>query len=244
MQLLLDTHITLWAQPSSLPETARALLEEGSNELLVSTAAVWEVAIKHAKWPADMPTPANDFHDHVLVAGWRALDIDARSAILTQSLPALHGDPFDRIMIAQAITHGIGLVTHDSKIELYIQQLQTSHIVKVWATPASPPVLPALARPLYRGEHFPRFRVHLTALERHQHIRADGMQKAVLPLIPFNKPSQKNKNPANRRGSPKSFRAYKRIKPAAQPHLAGQPRRLRPWLHPSSPASLPARPRP
>lgn len=133
MQLLLDTHIALWAlyQPESLPSPARDLLEDSDNELFVSTAAVWEVAIKHAKWPADMPTPAEAFHGHVLVAGWRVLDIDAHSAILTQTLPALHADPFDRIMIAQAVTHGVRLVTHDSKIELYVPQLHTPYILKV-----------------------------------------------------------------------------------------------------------------
>ncbi|CAG9173593.1 type II toxin-antitoxin system VapC family toxin [Cupriavidus respiraculi] len=121
MNLLLDTHIALWAlyQPSSLPATARSYLEDPSNDLAVSVAAVWEVAIKNAKAPDSMPAHPAEFTADIDAAGWKVRSIEVGDVIRLHGLPAIHSDPFDRLMIAQAMSHGLELLTADTKIAAY-----------------------------------------------------------------------------------------------------------------------------
>ncbi len=124
MRLLLDTHIALWsiADDPRLSVEARNLITEPANEILVSVASLWEIAIKHALsrlGRADMALSAQQAHQYFREAGYRMLGIGAAHAIAVEALPALHGDPFDRILVAQALTEPARLVTHDTKVAAY-----------------------------------------------------------------------------------------------------------------------------
>jgi PIN domain nuclease of toxin-antitoxin system len=123
VRLLLDTHIALWAVTDDLQlsEAARALIVEPANEVFISVAAIWEIAIKHAvrrrvsAMPVSAETALNDF----LAAGFQVLDIIPAHVLALEALPALHGDPFDRIMVAQALSTPLRLLTRDTKIAEY-----------------------------------------------------------------------------------------------------------------------------
>ena len=123
MRLLLDTHIALWAVTDDLQlsEAARALIVEPANEVFISVAVIWEVAIKHAvrcrvsAMPVSAQTALQDF----LAAGFLVLDIIPAHALALEALPGLHGDPFDRIMVAQALSTPLRLLTHDTKVAAY-----------------------------------------------------------------------------------------------------------------------------
>src|ERR1700722_15823693 len=123
MRLLLDTHIALWAVTDDLhlSEVARALIVEPANEVFISVAAIWEIAIKHAvkrrvsAMPVSAQTALNDF----LAAGFIVLDIIPAHVLALESLPGLHGDPFDRIMVAQALSTPLRLLTRDTKVAAY-----------------------------------------------------------------------------------------------------------------------------
>jgi PIN domain nuclease of toxin-antitoxin system len=121
MRLLLDTHIALWAVTDDLrlSEKARALIVEPANEVFISVAAIWEIAIKHARrlstMPASAATALNDFRG----AGFQVLDIIPAHVLALEALPALHGDPFDRIMVAQALSTPLHLLTRDTKVAAY-----------------------------------------------------------------------------------------------------------------------------
>ena len=124
MRLLLDTHIALWAIADSprLSAKARALIDDPANQILVSAASVWEISIKHALArgaPDDMPISGEEalgyFHD----AGFEMLDISPAHAANIEPLPPLHADPFDRILIAQALAIPVRLLTHDARVVAY-----------------------------------------------------------------------------------------------------------------------------
>jgi PIN domain nuclease of toxin-antitoxin system len=124
MRLLLDTHIALWsiADDPRLSGEARNLIAEPANEILVSVASLWEIAIKHALsrlGRADMALSAHQAHQYFREAGYHMLGIDAAHAIAVEALPALHGDPFDRILVAQALSEPARLITHDTKVAAY-----------------------------------------------------------------------------------------------------------------------------
>ena len=124
MRLLLDTHIALWAILDSprLTAHARQLIEDPDNQVMVSSATIWEIAIKHALArgvPTDMPISAQQAIDFFRGAGFELLDITAAHAVAVESLPPLHGDPFDRIIVAQCLTIPLRLLTHDAKVAAY-----------------------------------------------------------------------------------------------------------------------------
>ena len=124
MRLLLDTHIALWAILNSprLTAHARKLIEDPDNQVMVSSATIWEIAIKHALArgaPTDMPISAQQAIDYFRGAGFELLDITAAHAVAVESLPPLHGDPFDRIIVAQCLTIPLRLLTHDAKVAAY-----------------------------------------------------------------------------------------------------------------------------
>ncbi|MFA5081774.1 MAG: type II toxin-antitoxin system VapC family toxin [Hydrogenophilaceae bacterium] len=121
MNLLLDTQIALWALTNSerLGAPARALIEDPSNEIFVSTASVWEIAIKHALGRGDMPITGNRAAVLFAESGYRELAITWRHAAAVDTLPAIHGDPFDRILIAQAQTEPMRLLSRDATVAAY-----------------------------------------------------------------------------------------------------------------------------
>ncbi|MEX2445143.1 MAG: type II toxin-antitoxin system VapC family toxin [Alkalispirochaeta sp.] len=121
MNLLLDTHIALWAVTDSphLPETARRLLTDPAHHVWVSAASVWEISIKHALGREAMPISGAEAIHWFALSGYRDLAISSAHAATVDSLPAIHGDPFDRILVAQAQTEPLRLLTHDEVISRY-----------------------------------------------------------------------------------------------------------------------------
>jgi PIN domain nuclease of toxin-antitoxin system len=117
VRLLLDSHVLIWASRAELSNTVLDLIHDESNALYVSVAALWEIAIKSGSGklsvPADLPERLDEM-DMTL------LPISAAHAWSVRNLPRLrHGDPFDRLMVAQAMAEGMTLVTHDRKLRDY-----------------------------------------------------------------------------------------------------------------------------
>ena len=121
MKLLLDTHLLLWAagSPDQLSAVARPLLEDPSNELLFSAASLWELAIKRSLGRSDFQVDARVLRRGLLDNGYQELAITAEHAVSIDSLPPIHKDPFDRILVAQAIVEGITLLTADAWVAKY-----------------------------------------------------------------------------------------------------------------------------
>jgi PIN domain nuclease of toxin-antitoxin system len=120
MNLIFDTHLLLWAIGASdkLPSTVRTLLS-GNNHLWFSVVNVWEVAIKVGLGRDSAMIPPSLFRETLLQSGYRELPILSAHALATVSLPSLHGDPFDRMLIAQATTEGMLLLTSDVRLSQY-----------------------------------------------------------------------------------------------------------------------------
>ena len=121
MKLLLDTHLLLWAaaQPERLPEVARVLLEAPENELVFSVASVWEVAIKSALGRNDFAVDAAVLRRGLIENGYLELPVAGEHAVAVPTLPPLHRDPFDRLLVAQAQIEGIMLLTVDPLVAAY-----------------------------------------------------------------------------------------------------------------------------
>lgn len=111
----------LWAagDPSALPADAHALIEDPDNELIVSAASLWEVAIKRALGRSDFQVDARLLRRGLLDNGYRELPIASEHAVAIDGLPPIHTDPFDRILVAQALVEGITLLTSDSIVARY-----------------------------------------------------------------------------------------------------------------------------
>lgn len=116
MRLLLDTHIALWAITDSprLSTRARELILAPASEIFVSAASVWEITIKHSLNRGNMPVSGAE-----AARGYVLLPITADHAAATGTLPHIHADPFDRILIAQAITEPLRLMTCDATVAKY-----------------------------------------------------------------------------------------------------------------------------
>lgn len=121
MKLLLDTHLLLWAagMPDRLSAEARALIDTPENELLFSAGSLWEIAIKRGLGRDDFQVDARLLRRALLDNGYRELPIGSEHAVAIDSLPPIHKDPFDRMLVAQATVEGITLVTTDSVVAQY-----------------------------------------------------------------------------------------------------------------------------
>lgn len=121
MKLLLDTQILLWAagQPDRLSNTARGLLEDAGNELLFSAASLWEIAIKSSLGREDFRVEPRLLRRGLLDSGYMELPITSQHAVGVSSLPLLHKDPFDRLLVAQALEEGIALLSADDRLTAY-----------------------------------------------------------------------------------------------------------------------------
>ena len=126
MKLLLDTHVLLWAAgtPRRLPRAARALLEDEANELVFSAASLWEVAIKQQLGREDFRADARLLRRGLLDNGYTELPVTSAHAVALDLLPPLHKDPFDRMLIAQALVEGIMLLTADANLARYPGPIQ------------------------------------------------------------------------------------------------------------------------
>jgi PIN domain nuclease of toxin-antitoxin system len=121
MRLLLGTHILLWAldEPERLDPETRDLLEDPGNEIFSSAASIWEIAIKARLGRADCPVRPEAIIDGAVATGFAELPIRTVTAALVATLPLHHRDPFDRLLVAQAIAEPLRLFTVDAKLALY-----------------------------------------------------------------------------------------------------------------------------
>ena len=121
MKLLLDTHLLLWAagQPKRLSATARKLIENPQNTLLFSPASLWEISIKRSLGREDFKADPRLLRRGLLDNGYVELPITSEHAVALESLPPIHKDPFDRILVAQSIVEGITLLTTDPTLAKY-----------------------------------------------------------------------------------------------------------------------------
>lgn len=121
MKLLLDTHVLLWAagEPSKLPSDAHALISDPKNDLLFSVASLWEVSIKRGLGRADFKVDPKLLRRGLLDHGYDELPITSSHVVAVDSLPVIHKDPFDRMLVAQAIIEGALLLTVDSLLMKY-----------------------------------------------------------------------------------------------------------------------------
>jgi PIN domain nuclease of toxin-antitoxin system len=121
MRLLLDTHLLLWAvaEPQHLDAVTRAALEAAENEVLFSAASIWEIAIKARLGRPDFAFRPEEILDAALESDFVELPVRARAATLVAGLPLRHRDPFDRLLIAQAISEPVRLYTADPLLPPY-----------------------------------------------------------------------------------------------------------------------------
>jgi PIN domain nuclease of toxin-antitoxin system len=121
LNLLLDTQVALWAITDSpkLPPHARSLIQAPTSIVWVSAASVWEIAIKHALGRGDMPVSSQEAIDYFRESGYRFLAIEAEHAAAVEALPVHHQDPFDRLLVAQALVEPMRLMTHDPLVSRY-----------------------------------------------------------------------------------------------------------------------------
>ena len=121
MRLLLDTHLLLWAagQPEQLSKAARKLLDDPNNELWFSAASLWEITIKRTLGRDDFRVEPRLLRRGLSENGYHELAITSEHAVTIDVLPPIHKDPFDRIILAQALTEGITLLTVDPVVAKY-----------------------------------------------------------------------------------------------------------------------------
>lgn len=121
MKLLLDTHLLLWTAgtPERLSADARALIEAPDNELFFSAASLWEIAIKRSLGRTDFQVDTRLLRRGLLDNGYSELPVGSEHAVEIESLPLIHKDPFDRMLVAQAIVEGILLITSDNLVAQY-----------------------------------------------------------------------------------------------------------------------------
>ncbi len=121
MKYLLDTRVLLWASiwPDRLPAAARAILVDPDSQLLFSSIGIWEVAIKAERGRTDFDVDARLLRQGLLDNGYIELPITSEHAAAVADLPALHKDPFDRMLVAQAKAEGVLLLTSDRQVADY-----------------------------------------------------------------------------------------------------------------------------
>jgi len=118
MKLVIDTHVLLWwlDDPALLSAAARQAISDPTNEVLVSAAVVWEIAIKSGLGKLSIPT---DLETVIVQSGFMHLPVTAAHALAVTRLPPIHRDPFDRMLVAQALAEGAQLVTRDAHLARY-----------------------------------------------------------------------------------------------------------------------------
>ena len=122
MKLLLDTCTFLWltTDAAELSPQARALFREPEHEVYLSPVAAWEIAVKYALGRLPLPAPPERFvPTQRLHHGIESLPLDEESVLQAHRLPALHRDPFDRMIVCQAIVHGMAILTPDPLVAAY-----------------------------------------------------------------------------------------------------------------------------
>ena len=121
LNILLDTHLLLWsaAEPDKLSEEARLLIMDASNVLYFSAASIWEIVIKRGLGREDFVVDPHLLRRGLIDNGYIELSVNSLHSLNVLHLPAIHKDPFDRILVAQAETEGFLLLTHDELVAQY-----------------------------------------------------------------------------------------------------------------------------
>ena len=121
MNLLLDTHVLLWAaaQPGRRSKAARRMLGSEHNRLFFSAVSLWEIAIKRTLGRKDFRVDPRQLRRGLLEHGYLELALTGEHAVAIDRLPDVHKDPFDRMLIAQAEAEGFVLLTADEELEAY-----------------------------------------------------------------------------------------------------------------------------
>lgn len=121
MNLLLDTHVALWAitDSSKLSKRARELIASPRSSVWVSAVTVWEISIKHGLGRGDMPVSGQGALRYFRESGYLFLPIEPEHAAAVEELPTHHADPFDRLLVAQALVEPMRLITHDPLVARY-----------------------------------------------------------------------------------------------------------------------------
>ena len=126
MNLLLDTHILIWALNDDyrLPKRARELILDESNVIYYSSVSIWEIAIKHASHPEDVEFSGKELSQFCQEAGFLPIEVRDKHVYALETIQRAesappHHDPFDRMLIAQAKAENMSFVTHDSLIPYY-----------------------------------------------------------------------------------------------------------------------------
>ena len=121
MKILLDTHLLLWAagQPGRLSARARKLINDPHNQPVFSAVSLWEIAIKSGLGRADFHVNARMLRRELLDNGYTELAITGEHVVAVAELPAIHRDPFDRLLVAQAMIEGITLLSADPVLAEY-----------------------------------------------------------------------------------------------------------------------------
>jgi len=121
MRILLDTHIALWAitDDARLGKEVREWIVSPDSQVWISVASLWEIAIKHTLGRGDMPVSAQQALQYFNDSGYAVLPIQTAHVLKISFLPALHQDPFDRMLVAQALVEPMRLLTHDQTVAQY-----------------------------------------------------------------------------------------------------------------------------
>lgn len=129
MKILLDTHIIIWAATESpkLPRSARNIILQPDNDIFFSTVSLWEIEIKRIARPNQLPFTTRDFSSYCKRAEYKLLNLNEKSIYMLSQLTRPdteppHKDPFDRMLICQAMSEGMKLLTHDSLIKGYASE--------------------------------------------------------------------------------------------------------------------------
>ncbi len=122
MRLLLDTHTIIWHVENNpaLGQKAGAAIISPENELFISAASLWELAIKVGLGKLELPKSIRDMLSAYLEIGAKILPVTPEHALAVESLPWHHRDPFDRMLIAQAVHEDLTLITRDTQFDSYL----------------------------------------------------------------------------------------------------------------------------
>ena len=118
---VLDTHVLLWSmyRPQRLPQDIASIIKDRNNELFFSAVSIWEIAIKRALRKPDFNVDPNGAISDAAAMGFLELPVRAAAAAMVATLPAIHKDPFDRLLVAQAMSEPANLLTADRALEPY-----------------------------------------------------------------------------------------------------------------------------
>lgn len=128
MRLLLDTHIAIWAVEDNprLSKTARTLIQDPAASISVGVVSLWEIAIKHAlgaRGAQAMPMSASEARRFFVEAGFDVVPVQATHVLTLERLARFHDDPFDRLIVATALSEPFRLVTHDNRLAAYADSI-------------------------------------------------------------------------------------------------------------------------